>query len=145
MHSHPAAAALLLPLFSPRNNLALFASPADGGAGGPGVSPPMLVAADRLHGLLGALGGALDAVVFRDVWRAVAVTVNYAFFNEVATEAAFTEQVGGTLTASARGYLLSGNRCSGGPGGTRALFRSWAPVAVDFSWAAPAGGRPPGG
>jgi hypothetical protein len=35
----------------------------------------------------------LDSVVFRDVWKAVALAVNYALFNEVATEALFSAQV----------------------------------------------------
>lgn len=35
----------------------------------------------------------LDSVVFRDVWKAVALAVNYALFNEIATEALFSVQV----------------------------------------------------
>ncbi|EFN58829.1 hypothetical protein CHLNCDRAFT_140664 [Chlorella variabilis] len=55
-------------------------------------SPAMLVAADSLQQLLRALAEQLDAVVFRDVWRSVALAVNYGLYNEVATEALFSAQ-----------------------------------------------------
>jgi hypothetical protein len=50
------------------------------------------VAADALASTLRALGDSLDAVAFRDVWRAVALAVNAAAYNEVATEALFSPQ-----------------------------------------------------
>ena len=55
-----------------------------------GPSPSLLPAADGLQSLLHDVASRLDAVVFRDVWRAVAVAVNSAFFNDVATEATFS-------------------------------------------------------
>jgi hypothetical protein len=57
-----------------------------------GPSPSLLPAADGLQTLLRALSSHLDSVVFRDVWRAIALAVNYAFFNDVATEAEFSAQ-----------------------------------------------------
>jgi hypothetical protein len=57
-----------------------------------GPSSSLLPAADGLQTLLQALSSHLDSVVFRDVWRAIALAVNYAFFNDVATEAEFSEQ-----------------------------------------------------
>jgi hypothetical protein len=64
-----------------------------------GPSPRLLAAADGLQRTLGALGAHLDAVAFRDVWRAAALAVNYAFFNDVATEARFSSA--GALQAEA--------------------------------------------
>lgn len=57
----------------------------------------MLTAADAMQHLLRVLGNHLDAVVFRDVWKAMAVAVNYAMFNDVATEAPFSPQVRGRM------------------------------------------------
>lgn len=42
---------------------------------------------------LAVLAGHLDAVAFRDVWRAVAVAANRLLYNDVATEASFSAQV----------------------------------------------------
>lgn len=53
------------------------AGAADGPPPLPGVSRAMLAAADGLQGLLRTLAAHLDAVVFRDVWRSVALAVNY--------------------------------------------------------------------
>lgn len=47
---------------------------------------------------LARLAGHLDAVCFREVWRAVAVALNRTLYNDVATEAGFSPQVG-TLVA----------------------------------------------
>ncbi|GAB4820726.1 hypothetical protein N2152v2_007772 [Parachlorella kessleri] len=64
----------------------------------PSVSPLMLVAADKMVQMLNLLSQVptwlqhLDSVVFRDVWKAVALAVNYALFNELATEALFSTQ-----------------------------------------------------
>ena len=71
------------------------AAAAAAAAGPPAPSPAMLLAADSLQQLLRALAQHLDAVVFRDVWKAVALAVNYALYNEVATEALFSAQVSG--------------------------------------------------
>jgi hypothetical protein len=57
-----------------------------------GPSPSLLPAADGLQTTLRALSSHLDSVVFRDVWRAIALAVNSAFFTDVATEAEFSEQ-----------------------------------------------------
>ena len=57
-----------------------------------GPSPKLLPAADGLQHLLRALSFHLDAVIFRDVWKAVALAVNYAIFNDIATEAAFSAE-----------------------------------------------------
>lgn len=55
--------------------------------------PTLLAAADGVHGLLRMLSSDLDPPVFADVWRAVALAINQAFYNEVATEALFSPQV----------------------------------------------------
>ncbi|KAL4536055.1 hypothetical protein Ndes2526A_g05602 [Nannochloris sp. 'desiccata'] len=80
-----------------KKKLSIFAaaSPVDGITAmlpPPGPSPSLLPAADGLQTLLQALSSHLDAVLFRDVWRAIALAVNYALFNDVATEAEFSEQ-----------------------------------------------------
>lgn len=49
----------------------------------------------------------LDSVVFRDVWKAVALAVNYAAFNDIATEALFSMQVG-SVSGGAMGGCASG-------------------------------------
>uniref|UniRef100_A0A1D1ZRM1 RAD50-interacting protein 1 n=2 Tax=Auxenochlorella protothecoides TaxID=3075 RepID=A0A1D1ZRM1_AUXPR len=54
--------------------------------------PTLLAAADGVHGLLRMLSSDLDPPVFADVWRAVALAINQAFYNEVATEALFSPQ-----------------------------------------------------
>lgn len=64
-----------------------------------GPSARLLPAAHGLQRLLEELSHHLDAVIFRDVWRAAALAVNYAMFNDVATEAAFSAQ--GALQAAA--------------------------------------------
>ncbi|KAL4457702.1 hypothetical protein ABPG75_012567 [Micractinium tetrahymenae] len=68
-------------------------------AGPPAPSPAMLLAADSLQQLLRALAQHLDAVVFRDVWKSVALAVNYSLYNEVATEALFSPQGAAQLDA----------------------------------------------
>ena len=42
---------------------------------------------------LDRLAGYLDSVLFRDVWRAVACAITMALYNDVATEARFSQQV----------------------------------------------------
>ncbi len=56
------------------------------------VSPRLVRALEGLGANLGRLAAALDGVVFRDTWRAVAVAATRAMFNDVATEARFSEQ-----------------------------------------------------
>ena len=53
-------------------------------------SPTLLPAAHGLHALLQSLSSYLDAVVFRDVWKGLALAVNTVLFNDVATEAMFS-------------------------------------------------------
>ena len=51
---------------------------------------------DGLHELaanLQTLSISLDAVVFRDTWRAVAVAAMRLLFNDIATEAQFSPEV----------------------------------------------------
>eukprot|EP00887_Chlorella_sp_A99_P002654 scaffold6.g2654.t1 len=85
-------------LFAPyRRNLAAFSAGHEEEAQGaepeaPGTSRVMLEAADRLQALLRALACHLDAVAFLDIWRAVALAVNYSLYNDVATEALFSRQ-----------------------------------------------------
>ena len=56
------------------------------------MSPRLVRALEGLGANLGRLAAALDGVVFRDTWRAVAVAATRAIFNDVATEARFSEQ-----------------------------------------------------
>lgn len=76
--------------YDPERPEALISAPPPPPA--PCASRTLLVAADALAGTLRALGASLDAVAFRDVWRAVALAVNAAAYNEVATEALFSPQ-----------------------------------------------------
>lgn len=46
-----------------------------------------------LDATLKLLAQCLDAVVFRETWKAIAVAVNRQLYNEVATEARFSFQV----------------------------------------------------
>lgn len=59
----------------------------------PGPSPALAPAVAELAAALARLAGALDAVAFRDLWRAVAVAATRLLFNEVATEAHFSRAV----------------------------------------------------
>lgn len=59
----------------------------------PGPSPALAPAIGELAAALARLAGALDAVAFRDLWRAVAVAATRLLFNEVATEAHFSRAV----------------------------------------------------
>ncbi len=58
-----------------------------------GPSPGLAPALAELGGALARLAGALDAVAFRYLWRAVAVAATRLLFNEVATEARFSAAV----------------------------------------------------
>lgn len=73
-----------------------------GGPQSPGAAPPaadtpsaaaLLAAGDSLQRTLGMLSASLDAAVFGDVWRAVALGINRAFFDELALEALFSPEV----------------------------------------------------
>lgn len=55
----------------------------------PRLAPALVGATDSLA----LLAANLDAVAFRDVWRAVAVAANRLLYNDVATEASFSPQV----------------------------------------------------
>ena len=58
-----------------------------------GLTPGLAPALAELGGALARLAAALDAVAFRDLWRAVAVAATRLLFNEVATEARFSRSV----------------------------------------------------
>lgn len=57
------------------------------------VSPRLAPAITAAAQGLARLAVHLDAVAFREVWRAVAVALNRMLYNDVATEAAFSPQV----------------------------------------------------
>ena len=48
---------------------------------------------NELSAALHTLSMSLDAVVFRDTWRAVAIAVMRLLFNDIATEAHFSPEV----------------------------------------------------
>lgn len=50
-------------------------------------------ALEDLRSDLGRLSASMDAVVFCDMWRAIAAAITRLMFNEVATEAHFTTEV----------------------------------------------------
>lgn len=58
------------------------------------VSPQLKPALLALDETLKLLASELDAVVFRDTWKAIAVAINRELYNDVATEAKFSFQVG---------------------------------------------------
>ena len=58
------------------------------------VSPQLKPALLALDDTLKLLASELDAVVFRDTWKAIAVAINRELYNDVATEAKFSFQVG---------------------------------------------------
>ncbi len=49
---------------------------------------------NELAAALYTLSISLDAVVFRDTWRAVAIAAMRLLYNEIATEAQFSPEVG---------------------------------------------------
>lgn len=65
------------------------------------LAPAITAAAEGLA----RLAAHLDAVAFREVWRAVAVALNRTLYNDIATEAAFSPQVAPKL-------IKPGNCCS---------------------------------
>ena len=70
---------------------------------------------DGLHELaanLQTLSISLDAVVFRDTWRAVAVAAMRLLFNDIATEAQFSPEVSYTHICS---KCASPDSCSAAP------------------------------
>lgn len=79
--------------FAPyRRDLATFASGDDDNESIEGMSPKLLKFADALQTLLKKLSHHVDEVVFRDLWKSLAVTVNASMFNDVATEALFSQR-----------------------------------------------------
>ena len=48
---------------------------------------------NELSAALHTLSMSLDAVVFRDTWRAVAIAVMRLLYNDIATEAQFSPEV----------------------------------------------------
>lgn len=73
-----------------RLNLDEFSTGEDLGDGAlsPRLAPAVVAAADTLA----LLAAHMDAVVFREVWRAFAAAANRLLYNDVATEAAFSPQ-----------------------------------------------------
>ena len=57
------------------------------------MSPQLLRALTGLDDTVKLLSCNMDAVVFRETWKAIAVAVNRHLYNEVATEARFSYQV----------------------------------------------------
>jgi hypothetical protein len=106
---------------------ARFAAGAEAGAPPAGPSPRLLPAAHALQALLLALGAALDAVAFRDAWRALALTANRALFNGVAVEAAFSRRGAALLAADVACVAAAFASCAPRPG---AYFRESAEAAA---------------
>ena len=65
------------------------------------VSAQLKPALIGLNDTLKLLASVLDAVVFRDTWKAIAVAVNRELYNSVATEAKFSLQVSAILAIDA--------------------------------------------
>lgn len=57
------------------------------------VSPQLLRALVGLDDSVKLLANSMDAVVFREIWKAIAVAINRQMYNEVATETRFSYQV----------------------------------------------------
>ena len=57
------------------------------------VSPQLLRALVGLDDSVKLLASSMDAVVFRETWKAIAVAINRQMYNEVATETRFSYQV----------------------------------------------------
>jgi hypothetical protein len=60
---------------------------------GEGVSARLRPALEGLADQLSRLSRHMDQVVFRDMWRAVAVAANRFMYNDIATEAQFSAEV----------------------------------------------------
>ena len=76
-----------------RRQLQRFSDPA--ARADPPPSPPLVAGLEQLQATLRMLGEHLDAVAFRELWRAVAVAANQLLFNDVVTEATFSPAVRG--------------------------------------------------
>lgn len=57
------------------------------------VSPQLQRALIGLDDAVKLLSANMDAVVFRETWKAIAVAINRHLYNEVATETRFSHQV----------------------------------------------------
>lgn len=57
------------------------------------VSPQLQRALIGLDDAVKLLSASMDAVVFRETWKAIAVAINRHLYNEVATETRFSHQV----------------------------------------------------
>jgi hypothetical protein len=106
---------------------ARFAAGAEAGAPPAGPSPRLLLAAHALQALLRALGAALDAVAFRDAWRALALAANRALFNGVVVEAAFSRRGAALLAADVACVAAAFAGCAPRP---NAHFRESAEAAA---------------
>ncbi len=67
---------------------------------GEGVSARLRPALEGLADQLARLSRHMDQVVFRDMWRAVAVAANRMMYNDVATEAQFSAEVQNPVLAN---------------------------------------------
>lgn len=57
------------------------------------VAPQLQRALIGLNDSVQLLSSSMDAVVFRETWKAIAVAINRRMFNDVATETRFSYQV----------------------------------------------------
>lgn len=62
------------------------------------VSPQLQRALIGLDDAVKLLSASMDAVVFRETWKAIAVAINRHMYNEVATESKFSYQVSSTYS-----------------------------------------------
>jgi len=105
-----AAVAACQKSFSPyRRDLATFTSGDDDNESNESriedMSPKLLKFADALQTLLKKLSHHVDEVVFRDLWKSIAVAVNASMFNDVATEAIFSQRGAKQFEADVMGLM----------------------------------------
>jgi len=69
------------------------------------ISPKLLKFADALQTLLNKLSHHVDEVVFRDLWKSIAVAVNASMFNDVANKALFSQRGAKKFEADVMGLM----------------------------------------
>ncbi len=129
-----------------------------GGPAPAGPSPALLPALHALSGALDRLASSLDAVAFRDAWRAAAGGAVRFLFNDIATEGAFTPaggaQFGADVAALAAvlGGVAGGGATTARPGAhvreaaeAAAVLAEADPGRLDALAAAAGGGGGGGG
>lgn len=72
----------------------------------PPPSPALVAGLEQLQATLRMLGEHLDAVAFRDLWRAVAVAANQLLFNDIVTETTFAPAVRCTVAHRVRRHTM---------------------------------------